>query len=621
MKKFNKTEQRWIKPLPERVINKIAAGEVIERPAAVVKELVENAIDAGSDMIEIEIEKSGAKLIKIVDNGCGIPEDQIEIAFSRHATSKIRNFDDLNALHSYGFRGEALPSVASISRLRMVSRAQNASTGIELIIEGGVLQSKQPIAAPFGTTIEVENLFYNTPARRKFLKAESTETRHISRNAMGMALSRHDIGFQFKSNGKLIFSTAKDLTLKERVLDILGHDKKFVEIDGTHGPIKLTGFIGTPEMMLQNRYGQYLFINNRYIQSPTIAHAFSAGYGEMMPRGRFPIGVLLLEVDVEEVDVNVHPTKAEVRLSREREIHDSVYRIIKDTLNSDGIIPAFRSGAVEKNSYTQGQPAEGRHRMNLQQPHGSVVNQSMLRELYQGASHVSSEHSLDSEDKFTTLKVDRTTGEIVESNQTEDVKSEGQPQTSDLERFRLVGRFSDLYLLLQAGADLYIIDQHTAHERVLYEENLKKVDNNAIEGQSMLFPEQVELDPHQLAVFEESEEMLNASGFDVSHFGGKTINITAIPSILKKKSPVKMFLSILDDIASLQKTGYDLKKAMAQSIACRSAVMAGDRLSDQEAVVLLQRLLKCENMYTCPHGRPTFVKLSKEDLDKQFGRA
>ncbi|KAA3631590.1 MAG: hypothetical protein DWP97_12720, partial [Calditrichaeota bacterium] len=216
MKKFNKTEQRWIKPLPERVINKIAAGEVIERPAAVVKELVENAIDAGSDMIEIEIEKSGAKLIKIVDNGCGIPEDQIEIAFSRHATSKIRNFDDLNALHSYGFRGEALPSVASISRLRMVSRAQNASTGIELIIEGGVLQSKQPIAAPFGTTIEVENLFYNTPARRKFLKAESTETRHISRNAMGMALSRHDIGFQFKSNGKLIFSTAKDLTLKER---------------------------------------------------------------------------------------------------------------------------------------------------------------------------------------------------------------------------------------------------------------------------------------------------------------------------------------------------------------------------------------------------------------------
>ena len=603
----DKKTERWIKPLPERVINKIAAGEVIERPAAVVKELVENSIDASADIIDIFIEKSGAKLIKIVDNGCGIPEEQIEIAFSRHATSKIRNFDDLNALYSYGFRGEALPSIASISRLRMVSRTPVAKVGTEIIYEGGVLQSKQPIAAPFGTTIEIQNLFYNTPARRKFLKAESTETRHISRNAMGMALSRHDIGFSFTSNGKNIFTLPKDSTLKERVSGILGEDKKLVKIEGENGPVKLIGYIGTPEMVQQNRYGQFLFINNRYIQSATIGHALSAGYGEMLPRGRFPIGVLLLEVDVEEVDVNVHPTKAEVRLSREREIHDAVYRIIKDTLRSDGIIPAFKSAQFE----TGDRRAPGRNYEQTNYIKGvnnsESVHPNLLRELYHNSAAETSDSS-------EIIRVDKQTGEIIE-------QQEPAKYPSTLSGFRLVGRFLDLYLLLQAGEDLYIIDQHTAHERVLFEETMAKVDNNAIEGQSMLFPVQIELDPQQLALFEESVAMLNNSGFDVSHFGGRTVHINAIPSILKKKSPEQVFTKIMDDIASLQKSGYDLKKAMAQSIACRSAVMAGDRLTDEEAVYLLQRLLKCENMYACPHGRPTFIKLSRLDLDRQFGRA
>ena len=565
-------------------------------------------------MIEIFIEKSGAKLIKIVDNGCGIPEDQIEIAFSRHATSKIRNFDDLNALYSYGFRGEALPSIASISRLRMVSRPHNANVGIEIIYEGGVLQSKEPIAAPFGTTIEIENLFYNTPARRKFLKAESTESRHISRNAMGMALSRHHIGFSFTSNGKTIFSLPKETTLKERVLGILGADKKLIEIRGEIGPVKLTGYIGTPEIVQQNRYGQFLFINNRYIQSPTIGHAFSAGYGEMMPRGKFPIGVLLLEVDAGEVDVNVHPTKAEVRLSREREIHDAVYRIIKDKLRSDGIIPAFKSPQFNNQNPSQTSdynPIPNRSAyipgVNSNQP----ADPNLLHDLYKQpniSSHLTPQEP-------SIVQVDSNTGEILETPQPTN------QSISHLSGFRLVGRFSDLYLLLQAGEDLYIIDQHTAHERVLFEETMAKVDDNALEGQAMLFPAQVELDPQQMALFEESEELLNKSGFDVSHFGGRTININAIPSILRKKSPEKLFLKILDDIVSLKKTGYDLKKAMAQSIACRSAVMAGDRLTDEEATFLLKRLLECDNMYACPHGRPTFIKLSREDLDRQFGRA
>lgn len=630
MKRLTKNEKRFIKPLPERVINKIAAGEVIERPAAVVKELVENSIDAGADNIEIFIEKSGAKLIKIVDNGCGIPEDQIEIAFSRHATSKIRNFDELNALYSYGFRGEALPSIASISRLRMVSRPYDANVGVEIIYEGGVLQSKQPIAAAFGTSIEIENLFYNTPARRKFLKAESTETRHISRNAMGMALSRHDIGFSFTSNNKLIFSLPKESTLKDRALAVLGQDKKLIEISGEEGPVKLTGYIGTPDMVQQNRYGQFLFINNRYIQSPTIAHAFSAGYKEMMPRGKFPIGVLLLEVDAEEVDVNVHPTKAEVRLSQEREIHDAVYRIIKEKLRNDGIIPAFPTTTFSSHNQAQTNRDSSQQFQTQQSGHIPGVNRNepahpnLLKELYRP---LNSEPAVENE----IVQVNKETGEIIETGVapsepiTNRPSKSLEPPPSEIislaDGFRLVGRFSDLYLLLQAGKDLYVIDQHTAHERILFEENMEKVNRSSIEGQTMLFPVQVQLDPQQFVLFEESAEMLNKSGFDVSPFGGTTVNINAIPAILKKKSPEKMFLRILDDIVSLKQSGYDLKKAMAQSIACRSAVMAGDRLTDKEATHLLTRLLECKNMYACPHGRPTFVKISRQDLDRQFGRA
>ena len=285
-----KNEKRWIKPLPERVINKIAAGEVIERPAAVVKELVENAIDSGADNIQVIIEKSGTKLIKIIDNGCGIPENQIEIAFSRHATSKIRNFDDLNSLYTYGFRGEALPSIASISRLRMVSRPRDIDVGTEIIFEGGVLVSKQPIAAPFGTTIEVENLFYNTPARRKFLKAETTEARHISRTAMGMAIGRADIGFNYKINDRIIFSLTNSDNLEQRVAGVLGGGKKYIKVEGQTELVKVSGFIGSPDLVQQNRNSQFLFINNRLIQSSSLSHAFIAGYGEMIPRGKFPIG-------------------------------------------------------------------------------------------------------------------------------------------------------------------------------------------------------------------------------------------------------------------------------------------------------------------------------------------
>ncbi len=621
----DKTTIPRIKPLPARVINKIAAGEVVERPASVVKELVENAVDAGADRIDIIIEKSGTKLIKIVDNGCGIDEEQIEIAFSRHATSKIASFDDLNSLLSYGFRGEALPSIASVSRLRMVSRTHEARVGTEIIYEGGVLDSMKPTAASPGTVVEVENLFYNTPARRKFLKAETTEARHISRTATALAIGRYDIGFSLTMNGRKLFSLPSGSSLKERVAGLLGPNQEFVKVECEIGPIKVAGCIGLPDMVQNNRYGQFIFINGRFIHSPTLSHALAAGYGELIPRGMFPVGALLLTVDPAEVDVNVHPAKTEVRLSREREIHDALRHLVKEALRQDGIIPSFK--ATEPLKATESSQHSDPREPSLKEGSRSQIpgvrqeqrfDTNLLSELYktpdvQAAKPASSSALREQE----IVKVDKKTGEVLE---TEQEPSPVTPTPEAPESFRLVGRFSDLYLLVQSGEDLYVIDQHTAHERVLYEETLPLIETQGVNGQNLLFPVQVELTPEQLSVFDEALELLNHSGFTVSHFGGRMVNIEAVPSILSKKPPDRTFLKVIDDIASLKKAGYDLKKAMAQSIACRSAVMAGDRLTDDEAIHLVSRLLKCQDKYSCPHGRPTFIKISKADLDKQFGR-
>ena len=619
-----------IRPLPERLINKIAAGEVVERPAAVVKELVENALDAGSTRIDIIIEKSGSKLIQIIDNGCGIPEDQIEIAFSRHATSKISGLSDLERLISYGFRGEALPSIASVSRTRMVSRTPESDHATEIIFEGGVLQSKKPVAAPVGTSIEVENLFFNTPARRKFMKAESTEARYLSRIAMAMALVRYDVGFSYNLNSRSIFSVPAG-TLGPRTADLLGYGQKMVAVNSDAGVIKVEGFIGTPDQAQNNRWGHFIFINGRYIHSVTLTHALMAGYGELLPKGLYPVGAILLTVDPSEVDVNVHPAKTEVRLSREREIHDAIVHIIRDSLRQDGIIPIFKPSAQagESQPNNSGQnsfPSFSRPSSHQSSIPGvfsrTSVNPGLLQELYRAPTEEETAKGT------RPFRIDEETGEILEEAPAGVSGEAGIPDAADVPQYppgpsdgiRLVGRFSDLYLILQAGDDLYIVDQHTAHERVLFEETLKRLDTHASVAQQLLLPVQVELNPEQLAVFVEASEMLNHSGFIVSHFGGRMVNIEAVPIILSRRSPEKVFRKVIDDISSLRAGGFDLKKAMAQSIACRAAVMSGDRLTDEEAIGLLDQLLRCENMYSCPHGRPTFIRISRLELDKQFGR-
>jgi DNA mismatch repair protein MutL len=611
---LTRNNRPWIRPLPERLINKIAAGEVVERPASVVKELVENALDAGSNRIDIFIEKSGTRLIKIVDNGCGIDEEQIEIAFSRHATSKISEFNDLDRIESYGFRGEALPSIASVSRMRMVSRPTGADSGTEIIFEGGVLQSKKPAAAPVGTVVEVENLFFNTPARRKFLKAETTEARHVTRVAMALAMGRYQVGFSYHLNGRQIFALPSGLGLKERVPALLAPGKEFVEVSGEVGPVRILGYVGAPGLAQSNRNSQFLFINGRYIHSPSLSHALAAGFGELLPKGNFPVGALLLQVDPTEVDVNVHPAKTEVRLSREREIYDAVYRLVKAALRHESVIPQLQvpGEPAHRPSPTGWTPPVVERNSNvipgITSRDGGGAH--FLGELYRNTPPVAPLSTP------SVVRVDVSTGEIISDDAP--VASQEPKGPEDI---RLIGRFDDLYQLFQVGHELYILDQHTAHERVLFEETMRQMDAHGSVGQQLLLTVQLELGAEQMGLFDEAYDVLTQAGFAVELFGGNTVRIEAVPAILARRSPEKAFRSILDDVASLKKSGYDLKKAVAQSVACRSAVMSGDRLSDREAVGLVERLLKCENRYSCPHGRPTFIRLSREYLDKQFGRA
>jgi DNA mismatch repair protein MutL len=610
--KRTRDNRPWIRPLPERLINKIAAGEVVERPSSVVKELVENAIDAGADRIEIIIEKSGTRLIRIIDNGCGIDEDQIEIAFSRHATSKISEFDDLDRIESYGFRGEALPSIASVSRTRMVSRVASMDSGTEIILEGGVLQSRSPIASPVGTTVEVENLFFNTPARRKFLKAETTEARHITRVVTAMAMGRAQIGFAYHLNGRQMFSHPAGLGLRERVTGLLAPGKEFVEISGRLGSVSVAGYVGPPDLAQSNRNSQYIFINGRYIQSPALSHALASGYGELLPRGNFPVGALLLQVDPSEVDVNVHPAKTEVRLSREREIYDAVHRLVKEALHRDGVMPRLHVSSEQprRSFHSEQRPEAGRQNVIPGIAASRAEAPQFMSELYQ--STPPAVPALEPR----VVRVDTETGEIVEDGP----KATGRAVERLQPGVRLIGRFDDLYLLFQINQELLVVDQHTAHERVLFEEMMGQMDAAGATGQQLLLPVQVELGLEQMSQFEEARELLSHAGFAVEEFGGATVRIEAIPAVLSRKSPETALRAILDDMASLRKTDHDLKKAVAQSIACRSAVMAGDKLTDREAIGLMERLLRCENRYSCPHGRPTFIRMSRDELDRQFGR-
>lgn len=607
--------QRPIRQLDRVLINKIAAGEVIERPASVIKELVENSCDAGATSVDVVAQQSGTTLISVIDNGCGIPADQVRLAFSRHATSKIQTLDDLFAVNSYGFRGEALPSIASVSHLALTTRYFAENEGSYIAFEGGKQTEYRPASAPIGTKIEVSHLFFNTPARRKFLKSEIAESRQIIRVVERMALGKPSVAMTLTLNDRVAFRLPADQPITQRMATLFGAEQKdIVEYDIELSGVSYLVYLAHPDQARNDRSRICLFINGRSVTSSTIIHAVTGGYGEFLPPGRYPLAAIYITVDPQLLDVNVHPTKAEVRLSDERAIHDNLFRIVNKALRDWRLTPKILTppgachpptGDRQAPDFTAARRPETSLRPPSFFPAGSPTEQSRPVDL--GGAY-----SLRDDDP-TACDNSRLAADDA-AQQPIDV---GILDPSAITFLAAVDR---LYLVVLIHGEMYIIDQHAAHERILYEKVLQQVDKGGATGQNLLFPETVELSGEEYLTFETTNDILIKLGFDISPFGQNAVVINAVPSTLGNKNPAVLVRRMLDDISQLNKAGGDLTKSIAQSMACRAAVMAGDHMTGEEAKNLVIRLLAVNNPYCCPHGRPTFIKITREELDGRFGR-
>ncbi len=606
-----------IKVLPQTVVTKIAAGEVIERPASVLKELVENAIDAGATHIEIQLEEGGKKLIKVSDNGIGMDGDDVKIAFLSHATSKLRSDDDLFSIDTLGFRGEALPSIGAISQTRIISRTKDALIGSEIQIEGGNLGKIKEKGAPEGTQIDVRNLFYNTPVRRKFLKSTQTEMAHISEMVTRFALSYPNIHFATIHNGKnvLIFPTAKNL--KERINTIFGKEigENLIEINLKEPDISIYGYILPPTHNRPNTKMQFIFLNGRYIRDNIIFHAINAAYRNLLMSRRSPIVFLLLQIDSREVDVNVHPTKIEVRFKNTGFIHDQLYATI-------------RSALMQTESHTSFQATSQNNRPNAE-PSTSAANtfvggvEAQLRqdkdfspdERKESVMKSMSDFFSSSPDKETPYRKDKHKQDVLPSAEDKPLFKQESKLTSHIQ-------IHNSYIIEETAEGLNIIDQHALHEVVLYHEIWEHIKSSRLAIQKLLIPALIELTPRDFVTIMSIREKFDTLGIEIEEFGKSTIAIRTHPQILKNLDFHSLIQSVLEEIDSddVKSETDNILRKIVQVMACKGAVKAGQRLAPQEILSLLEQ--RKDNIVTsfCPHGRPTALEFKISELEKQFKR-
>ncbi|MEK7813456.1 MAG: DNA mismatch repair endonuclease MutL [Candidatus Desantisbacteria bacterium] len=607
-----------IQVLPEHIANKIAAGEVVQRPASVVKELVENSIDAESTRITIEIEGGGSNLILIADNGYGMSKEDVKLAFERHATSKITSVDDLDSINSFGFRGEALPSISAVSQVEIVTCARDAVSGTLLKIDGGIVKDIQDVGAPAGTTIKIRNLFFNTPARRKFLKTTTTEMGHINHIVSRIAMSHPHIAFKLTHNGSELINVQQHDSLLERVSSFFGQEMAndilpvHLLTDSETAPLSLeiTGFILPPSHTKPNRDMQSLFVNNRYIVNKTISHAIYTGYHTLIPNDRYPIVVLFLKIDPKDVDVNVHPTKSEVRFHQEREIHQLIVKAVRETFINANLMPKITLD------------------MPMPVPEGGERGENR-EERIRGALHGYFKSGPEADRRqwagYNTAGTDpRVCPDKIDSQQERQhvpwTNYHKDSTTGYLYDLYPIGQVHNTYIIAWGNDGLCIIDQHAAHERVLYEKLMDQ--DRKILSQTMLFPIQLELDYKESAIMLEALHVLDELGFKIEEFGQNTFIIRAVPVGMEKDDPKKIVLEIIHDISNTGKsmTNSELRETMLVSMSCKSAVKAGQTLSVEEMNSLIQQLMKTQQMHTCPHGRPTMIRLGTDEIEKRFLR-
>ncbi|MFH1310332.1 MAG: DNA mismatch repair endonuclease MutL [Candidatus Omnitrophota bacterium] len=580
-----------IKILSDEVICKIAAGEVVERPASVVKELVENSIDAGSCSIEIDIELAGKSLIRVADNGEGILSEDVKIACLHHATSKISEINDLGRINTLGFRGEALSSISSVSQMDIITCSKSSESGVSVYLERGEVLKLRPVARIQGTTIEVRNLFYNVPARRKFLKKESSELSEIVNVVGRFILAYPNIEFKLKQVNRTLLHAPKGMNLKDRIKLVLGGDisDHMQEISDTDNDCKLTGFVSKPSTSRKDRRGQIFFVNGRFVKSKTLSDAVYAAYYSLLEKGRYPAAVLFLNVSSEKIDVNVHPAKLEVKFEDENFIKNLVRTAIKGSFNRQEFykpVPAVFNKGYEETSET--------NESGFNPECAPETQTEFSYKLRNGLSVHKSRW-----DKLSPV----TAWEEPIFSRTGDIFQVGKG-----------------YIVQVKDDSMKIFDQHAAHERVLFEFFTKVDTTRPVESQKLLFPVRLDVTAEEAVVMEKVMPNFSSLGFSLENFGEKSFIVQAVPAILKDRDVKTVIMDILSDLLSYSLSKSDLTDEFIKLASCRSAIKSGDELNRQEMVSLMSQLAKCELPFTCPHGRPTMFEITLDELEKRFRR-
>lgn len=625
--------------------NKIAAGEVIERPLSVVKELVENSIDSGAKNITIELMDGGEKIIRIIDDGCGIDSEDAETAFLPHATSKIHSIDDLFKIKTLGFRGEALPSIAAISKVKLITKTEEDEFGTELQLEGGKVISKNQAGFNKGTLIEVADLFYNVPARKKFLKSNQREASLINDIVSRIALAHPEISFKLYNNNKLLLNTIGSNNAKDTVLSIYGKNtvSNISEFEGHCDIASIYGFIGNQELSRGSRNNQSVFINGRYIKNKMIATAVENAVKSFFMINKFPFFILYLDIFPDIVDVNVHPTKAEVKFQEERTIFklvfDTIHSSIRDSIK-ESLQKEEEKQTIEETNFNyenfdtikipidlkrkEDQVSTNDFRDN--RSYNSAAADNYKVNDYKADFNLSEDNNKTAVSKEGNVKDSQTNINFLsKASCEEEIKSYEYKEESSKERFfsnfRVIGQLDKTYILLEGNDGLYVLDQHAAHEKIIFSKYLKQLENQDVSSQILLSPQVVELSSHDFQMYLENKEIFDNTGFKIELFGDNTINIREVPILLGKPEVRTLFLDILDNLRNLGSgSAVEVKYNKIASLACKSAVKAKDELKDIEIKSLISSLDEIEDPFNCPHGRPTLIKITFNELEKRFKR-
>ncbi len=670
---------RKIAVLDKHTIDKIAAGEVVERPSSVVKELVENSIDAGATAVTVEIADGGKKLIRITDNGGGIEASQVPTAFLSHATSKIEKVEDLENIASLGFRGEALSSIAAVSQVELITKTPSAVSGVRYVIEGGVEQSLEEMGAPDGTTFLVRNLFYNTPARSKFLKSDSSEANYIGTMMEQLALSHPEISFKYIQNKQVKLHTSGNYNVKDVIYNVYGRDmaKALLEVSYENDFMKIEGYAGKPEVSRGNRSFENYYVNGRFVKNNIITKAIEDAYKGFVMQHKFPFVSLQIQMTGNDLDVNVHPRKLEVRFARGAEVYDAVYESVHNALLHRDLIPVVPVGKEEREPKTAAvsrgaipEPFEkSRRKINQLREENLYQAKPFTKEeeaLFSGTLKVAAEieektisrsvaeqenDSVLKKDSPVTLKPESVRQEPIRQlesaqkelpRQLESAQKESPRQLESAQkepprqlelfqekllapesrsRHKLIGQLFDTYWLVEFENQFYIIDQHAAHEKVNYERFVKHFKEQSIESQYLNPPLVVTLNMDEQTKLKANEEYFTKYGFEIEPFGGREYCISAVPTNLYGFHEEELFLEMLDNLGGEgTKDAFDLFTARLATMACKSAVKGNHQMSALEADKLIDELLTLDNPYNCPHGRPTIIAMTKTEIEKKFKR-